>query len=59
MNTSKRFLQKDVFVPRIFCKRILVATGVKPVGPGVRVVLYEYVGPWSALPWFAGHLETQ
>ena len=39
MNTYKRFLQKDVFVPRIFCKRNLVATGVKPVGSGVRVVL--------------------
>ena len=41
MNTSERVLQKDVFVPRIFCKRTPVATGVKPVGPVVRAVLVE------------------
>ena len=41
MNTSERVLQKDVFVPRIFCKRNPVATGVKPVAPVVCAVLYE------------------
>ena len=59
MNTSENILQKDIFVPKIFCKRNLVATGLKPVGSVLHVVLYEYVGPWSALPWFAGHLEAQ
>lgn len=41
MNTSERVLQKDVFVPRISCKRNPVATGVKPVAPVVCAVLYE------------------